>query len=84
MLAAFGPKICSDFSSCLLCHNSEELAGVLNCAMGVMGTYYAGVRLTALDISPSYVGTIMAIANGLGSIGNIMAYYLEDSIKEWV
>lgn len=52
--------------------------------MGMMGTYYAGIRLTALDMSPNYVGTITAIANGLGSIGNIMAYYVEDSTKEWV
>nr|CAI5840232.1 unnamed protein product [Callosobruchus analis] len=30
-------------------------------AMGFMGTFYCGMKVNALDLSPNYAGTLMAI-----------------------
>lgn len=38
-----------------------------------MGFYYAGQKLSPLDMSPAYSGTIMAITNGLGSFAGIFS-----------
>lgn len=44
--------------------------------MGLMGTYYAGMKLGPLDMSPNYAGTLMAITNGIGAITGVVAPYL--------
>lgn len=44
--------------------------------MGLMGTFYAGMKLTPLDMSPNYSGTLMAITNGIGSITGVITPYL--------
>lgn len=41
-----------------------------------MGPYYAGQKLTPLDMSPSFSGTIMAITNGLGSFAGLFSPYI--------
>lgn len=41
-----------------------------------MGIYYAGLRLTPIDMSPNYAGFLTAISNGLGSLAGITAPYL--------
>lgn len=42
-------------------------------AMFLMGFYYAGQKLSPLDMSPAFSGTIMAVTNGLGSISGFLA-----------
>lgn len=42
-------------------------------AMALMGSYYVGVRLNPLDLSPNYAGTLMALKNGFGSLCGGMA-----------
>ncbi|BFF93750.1 sialin-like [Drosophila madeirensis] len=42
-------------------------------SMWTMGMYYAGQKLSALDISPSYSSTITAVINGLGSFTGLFA-----------
>lgn len=44
--------------------------------MGLMGTFYAGMKLNPLDLSPNYSATLMAITNGIGSITGIITPYL--------
>lgn len=39
--------------------------------MLTMGFYYAGQKLTPLDMAPAFAGTIMAITNGLGSLSGM-------------
>jgi ACS family sodium-dependent inorganic phosphate cotransporter len=34
-------------------------------AMGFMGTFYCGMKVNALDLSPNFAGTLMAITNGI-------------------
>ncbi|XP_064549131.1 putative inorganic phosphate cotransporter [Drosophila montana] len=41
-----------------------------------MGPYYAGQKLTPMDMSPSFSGTIMAISNGLGSFAGLFSPYI--------
>ena len=45
-------------------------------AMGLMGTFYPGMKVNPLDLSPNYAGTLMAITNGIGAITGILGPYL--------
>lgn len=45
-------------------------------AMGFMGTYYPGMKVNPLDLSPNYAGTIMAITNGIGACTGIAVPYI--------
>lgn len=42
-------------------------------AMGFMGTFYPGMKVNPLDLSPNYAGTLMALTNGIGAITGIVA-----------
>lgn len=45
-------------------------------AMGFMGTFYAGMKVNSLDLSPNYAGSLMAVTNGIGAITGIIAPYV--------
>ncbi|XP_055847091.1 putative inorganic phosphate cotransporter isoform X2 [Episyrphus balteatus] len=74
-IAAVGPAIFIVAASYAGC---DRLAVVLlfTIAMGLMGTFYAGMKLNPLDLSPNYSGTLMAITNGIGAITGIITPYL--------
>lgn len=40
-------------------------------AMAFKGNYYPGMRVNALDLSPNYAGTIIAISNGAAALSGI-------------
>lgn len=40
--------------------------------MGLMGTFYPGMKVNALDLASNYAGTLMAIVNGIGAITGIL------------
>lgn len=42
-------------------------------AMFFMGFYYSGQKLSPLDLSPAFSGTITAVTNGLGSISGFLS-----------
>ena len=42
-------------------------------AMGFMGTFYPGMKVNPLDLSPNYAGSLMAVTNGIGAITGIIA-----------
>lgn len=44
--------------------------------MGLMGTYYAGIMVNTLDLSPNYAGVLMAITNGVGVFTGFAAPYI--------
>lgn len=44
--------------------------------MGLMGTFYSGIKANSLDIAPNYAGVIMAIANGTGSLAGVIGPYI--------
>ncbi|KAF5270577.1 hypothetical protein FQR65_LT05475 [Abscondita terminalis] len=50
--------------------------------MGLMGTFYCGIKVNALDLSPNFAGTLMAIVNGLGALSGIITPYLVGALIE--
>lgn len=40
--------------------------------MAFMGFFYPSLKVNALDLSPNYAGTLMAIVNGIGAISGII------------
>lgn len=51
-------------------------------AMAFMGCYYCGMKVNALDLSPNFAGTLMAIINGLGATSGIVTPYLAGALTE--
>lgn len=45
-------------------------------AMGFMGTFYPGMKVNPLDLSPNYAGILMAITNGIGACAGILVPYV--------
>ncbi|EEB15031.1 sialin, putative [Pediculus humanus corporis] len=41
--------------------------------LGLMGTFYPGMKINALDLSPNFAGTLMAVINGIGGITGIIS-----------
>ncbi|KAK6624061.1 hypothetical protein RUM44_010919 [Polyplax serrata] len=41
--------------------------------LGLMGTFYPGMKINALDLSPNFAGTLMAIINGIGGTTGIIS-----------
>lgn len=58
--------------------------GMFTIAMGFMGTFYCGMKVNALDLSPNYAGTLMALVNGIGAITGIITPYLVGALTEGV
>ncbi|ALC39778.1 dmGlut, partial [Drosophila busckii] len=74
-LAAFGPAIFMVGASYADCDRVLVVVLFTIC-MGLMGAYYAGMKLSPLDMSPNYAGTLMAITNGIGAITGVITPYL--------
>lgn len=73
--AAVGPAIFIVGASYAGC--DQVLVVVLfTIAMGIMGTYYAGMKVNTLDLSPNYAGTLMAITNGFAALTGIAGPYI--------
>ncbi|CAK9834371.1 Putative inorganic phosphate cotransporter [Anthophora retusa] len=55
----------------------------------LMGTFYPGMKVNALDLSPNYSGTLMALVNGIGAFTGILTPYIvgvltpHETIAEW-
>ncbi|EDW39857.1 GL16129 [Drosophila persimilis] len=87
-LAAFGPAIFMVSASYAGCDRVLVVILFTIC-MGLMGAYYAGMKLSPLDMSPNYAGTLMAITNGIGAITGVITPYLvgvmtpNASLLEW-
>ncbi|SPP81431.1 putative inorganic phosphate cotransporter [Drosophila guanche] len=87
-LAAFGPAIFMVGASYAGCDRALVVVLFTIC-MGLMGAYYAGMKLSPLDMSPNYAGTLMAITNGIGAITGVITPYLvgvmtpNASLLEW-
>lgn len=44
--------------------------------MTLMGAYYSGMKINALDITPNYAGTTTSLVNGIAAISAIITPYL--------
>lgn len=58
-------------------------------SMTIMGTAYPSVMVNALDLSPNFAGTLMALTNGLSALTGIVSPYLiglmtpNQTLSEW-
>ncbi|XP_017019656.1 putative inorganic phosphate cotransporter [Drosophila kikkawai] len=73
--AAYCPAVLMVGASYAGC-NRILVVALFTLCMGTMGTYYAGMKLTPLDMSPNYAGVLMAISNGIGSLTGVITPYL--------
>ncbi|GJQ72217.1 hypothetical protein Trydic_g3308 [Trypoxylus dichotomus] len=87
-VASIGPGIFIIAASYAGCDRALVVA-LFTIAMGFMGTFYCGMKVNALDLSPNYGGTLMAIVNGIGAITGIITPYLagaltgNHTLSEW-
>lgn len=44
--------------------------------MGLMGTFVPSLKVNALDLSPNYAGTLMAIVGTIGCMSGVVAPYI--------
>jgi len=53
------------------------------------GTFYPGMKVNGLDLSPNYSGTLMALVNGIGALTGIVTPYIvgelapEQTVTQW-
>lgn len=57
-------------------NNELTVVFLFTIAMGFMGTFYPGMKVNPLDLSPNYAGSLMAVTNGIGSMTGILAPYI--------
>lgn len=76
------------FANACFYYNSDldhiSLSNVFSNLLSAIGVYYAGIQLTAIDLSPNYAGTLMAIANSFGAVFNILMPYISSYINNSV
>lgn len=70
-LFSVGPGIFIVAASYAGCDRALVVA-LFTIAMGIMGTFYPGMKVNSLDLSPNYAGTLMALTNGIGAITGIL------------
>ncbi|PNF21048.1 hypothetical protein B7P43_G08414, partial [Cryptotermes secundus] len=87
-IASVGPGIGIIAASYAGCDRTSVVA-LLTLGTGLMGTFYPGMKVNALDLSPNYAGTLMAIVNGIGALTGIVTPYLvgvltpDSTILQW-
>ncbi|XP_030569765.1 putative inorganic phosphate cotransporter isoform X1 [Drosophila novamexicana] len=74
-IGAFFPGLFMVIASYTGCNKTLVVVS-FTLSLFTMGPYYAGQKLTPLDMSPSFSGTIMAITNGLGSFAGLFSPYI--------
>ncbi|VVC97622.1 unnamed protein product [Leptidea sinapis] len=87
-IAATGPGICIIMASYSGCNTTLAVFWFI-AAMTLMGAYYTGMKVNALDITPNYAGTVTALVNGTAAISAIISPYLiglltpQSTLKQW-
>ncbi|KYN02580.1 Putative inorganic phosphate cotransporter [Cyphomyrmex costatus] len=74
-IASIGPGvfiIAASYSSC----DRTLVVAMFTIGMALMGTFYPGMKVNGLDLTPNYSGTLMALVNGAGAITGIITPYI--------
>ena len=79
--ASVGPAVFIVAASYAGCNRAAAVA-LFTIAMGTMGSYYCSMKVNALDLSPNYAGTLMAIVNGIGAFSGIITPYLVGALTQ--
>ncbi|XP_004536245.1 sialin-like isoform X2 [Ceratitis capitata] len=83
IVAAVAPNLYNSLLPCLGTNEGSDIFAFCHCAINVLGSYYAGIKLTPLDMSPNFAATLMGIANGIGSLTGIVAPFIQRSFGGW-
>uniref|UniRef100_A0A8D9FD42 Sialin n=1 Tax=Cacopsylla melanoneura TaxID=428564 RepID=A0A8D9FD42_9HEMI len=74
-IASVGPAagvILASYAGC----DQVLVVTLFTVGMAFMGFFSPSLKVNALDLSPNYAGTLMAIVNGIGAISGIVSPYL--------
>ncbi|KAF6203094.1 hypothetical protein GE061_003508 [Apolygus lucorum] len=74
-IASLGPAvgiIAASYAGC----DKVQVAVFFAAGMGLMGAFVPSLKVNALDLSPNYAGTLMALVGGVGAISGILTPYL--------
>ena len=75
VIASVGPGVGIIGASYAGCDRTAVVA-LFTVSTATMGTFYPGMKVNALDLSPNYAGTLMALVNGIGAFTGIVTPYL--------
>lgn len=88
IISAMGPATCIVMVGYVGCRRYWAV-GLFTFGMFLMGPFYCGTKVTAIDITVHFSGMIMAIMNGVGSIMGavgpsiIAAVAKNNTLEEW-
>ena len=75
IIASVGPGVGIIAASYAGCDRTGVVV-LITVGTALMGAFYPGMKVNALDLSPNYAGTLMAIVNGMGAFTGIITPYL--------
>ncbi|XP_063991278.1 putative inorganic phosphate cotransporter isoform X1 [Diachasmimorpha longicaudata] len=70
-IASVGPGLFIVGASYVGC-NEYTVVAMFTIGMTLMGTFYPGMKVNALDLCPNYSGSLMAVVNGIGALTGII------------
>ncbi|KAJ8682771.1 hypothetical protein QAD02_018563 [Eretmocerus hayati] len=87
-IASIGPGLFIIFASYAGCDRMLVVA-CFTIGMTLMGTFYPGMKVNALDLSGNYSGTLMAMTNGIGAFTGMITPWIvgklapNQTLGEW-
>lgn len=87
-IASLGPGIFLIAASYAKCDRTLVVI-LFTLGMTLMGTFYPGMKVNVLDLSPNYSGSLMAVVNGIGACSGIVTPYIvgvlapNNTLHEW-
>lgn len=52
-------------------YNKMRVIFMFTLTMGFLGNFFSGAKVNALDLSPNYAGSLMALTNGLAGLAGV-------------
>ncbi|XP_026752401.2 putative inorganic phosphate cotransporter [Galleria mellonella] len=87
-IAATGPAICIILASYAGCDRTAAMVYFV-LSMALMGGFYSGMKVNALDLAPNYAGTLTSLVNTTSTFAGIVTPYLiglmtpNSTLVEW-
>lgn len=75
VFASLIPSVCIVLASYSGCDHLIVII-FFTAAMGAMGTFYPGMKVNGLDLTPNYAGTLMGTTNGIGAVTGIIGPWM--------
>ncbi|XP_031626509.1 putative inorganic phosphate cotransporter [Contarinia nasturtii] len=70
-------------------YNRPIVIFLFTIVMGFLGCFFSGVKVNALDLSPNYAGSLMAVTNGLAGMAGVVVLPIigvltpQSSLEQW-